>query len=384
MSQAEKEEGVPAENQVGSASEKKPVLKDEPGVPSPDDAESASAAQNSENEESGEGAASDRMQRLLELKDRLAHDSLRLARRFWMLIFFCLLGILVLSFLLKQIHYFCVGRYAVLGKVAVTQNSGNQGQLEISYEVQKPGRILCRRTSGNLQTDLIFDYREPCRDSQHWNWGYVPGEPIDVTLWSREGVHGIYRKYQFPTSDVVDVVILIDSTESMDESIQTLKEKCVEFASLLERQAVRPRFALIGFGDALQAPQNWIFQTDFFEDVRKFQEAVESIPRFEGGDLPESSLDALAAAIEKVKKDSAGHAIRFYLVTDQSFHPQTAAGNLTVESMAAELKKNRVMLEVFANPRFQQDYLPLIGDCGHFREIENFGEVLSQGRFLED
>ena len=45
---------------------------------------------------------------------------------------------------------------------------------------------------------------------------------------------------------------------------------------------------------------------------------------------------------------------------------------------------NRIMLDVFCHQRFRADFEVLVGDCGRVREIENFGEVLSQGRFLED
>ncbi len=48
------------------------------------------------------------------------------------------------------------------------------------------------------------------------------------------------------------------------------------------------------------------------------------------------------------------------------------------------LHENRIMLEVFCRPQFRKEYEPLLGDCGRFREIENFGEALSQGRFLEN
>lgn len=327
--------------------------------------------------------ASDYIEYLQALKVRLSQDSARLGRRFLVLIPIFLMGTFLLLFVLGLLHHYLVGRYAVIEAVSVTQNAGNQGQLEIAFRVISPGLVHLRRTSGTQTTDLLYEYVKPCDEKQQWNWNYVPGSSIDLTLWSRSGFRRTYEKFSFPTSKVVDIVILMDTTESMDASINALKEKCLDFAVLLERQAVKPRFSLIGFGDATLG-RPWISETEFTEDSLDLLQAVTSIPRFEGGDLPESSLDALRLAIEKVKEDSKGHAIRFYLVTDQKFHPVTADGKESTDSIAKALMENRIMLEVFCHQRFQSDFTPLVGDCGHVREIENFGEVLSQGRFLED
>lgn len=369
------------ENENSHSAHPKPILMHSEGQTAE---KQDSVSQNAEMEsQEKESQISERMKQLLALKDRIALDTDQLSRRFmlWILIF--VLGIGFLGTVLYQIHYYLVGRYAVLADVSVTQNPANQGQLDISYEIISPGRIHLCRTSGELETEIIYEYQKTGSGTQHWNWNYVPGKPIDLSLWSRRGIRGNGQKFQFPTSDVADIVILIDTTESMDASINTLKEKCADFALMLERQAVKPRFALVGFGDAALGGA-WVQQTEFTQDVLEFQDQVANIARFQGGDLSESVLDALSLAIEKVKKNSEGHVIRFYLVTDQAFHPQTADGSLNTAAVARALEENRVMLEVFSHPRFRAQYEPLLGTCGRFREIENFGEVLSQGRFLED
>ncbi len=330
-----------------------------------------------------QGEHSEYLEQLLALKSRLNSDALRMGRRFLVWIFVFLLGLIFLAIILQKIHYFLVGRYAVLDEISVVQNAGNQGQIEIAYKILSPGRVYCQRQSQEQKAELIYDYLRDGRDFQHWNWNYTPGKPIEVELWSRKGLRLVPHKFQFQTSDIADIVVLMDATESMDASINALKDKCREFAIRLEQQAVKPRFALIGFGDAKNGT-DWIFETEFTQDVAQFQESVAQIPRFKGGDLPESSLDALLTAIAKVKKDSNGHAICFYLVTDQEFHPTTVDGNLDITAIAKLLEENHIMLDVFCQPRFRSAYEPLLGNCGHFREIENFGEVLSQGRFLED
>jgi len=344
------------------------------------ESENSSGMQSPEDENA---SSADYLEYLQALKARLSYDSAALGRRFLVLIPVFLLGLSLLFFVLGLLHHYMVGRYAVLEAVSVTQNAGNQGQLEIAFRVVSPGLVHLRRTSGGQTTDLLYEYERSCDEKQQWSWNYVPGQPIDLTLWSRSGIRRTFENFSFPTSNIADIVILMDTTESMDASINALKEKCLDFAIQLERQAVKPRFSLIGFGDAALG-RAWVSETEFTEDSLDFLQAVTSVPRFEGGDLPESSLDALRLAIEKVKKNSQGHAIRFYLVTDQKFHPQTADGKDTTASIAKALKENRIMLDVFCHQRFRADFEVLVGDCGRVREIENFGEVLSQGRFLED
>ncbi len=184
---------------------------------------------------------------------------------------------------------------------------------------------------------------------------------------------------QFPTYGHADLVILIDATGSMERSIAELKAKCRTFSERLNAQELSHRLALIGFGDC--AEEQWLDRHDFTSDVTQFQEAVAQLKRFDGGDLPESALDALEEALALPFRD---HAIRqFYLVTDAPYHEPSRSG-ATAEAIAARLAEARVVLYVFSRPGLEPAYRKLLGEVGRFQEVESFGRLLQEGRVLED
>ena len=135
----------------------------------------------------------------------------------------------------------------------------------------------------------------------------------------------------------------------------------------------------MGFGDANEGV--WLDAHEFTDDAKEFQRWAAELRRFDGGDLPESALDALEEALRLPLDEGALH--YFYLVTDAGFHAPTQSGE-TVETIAQRLGEKRVMLRVFSRAEYASQYAPLLGTAGRFDEIEEFGKVLSAGRILED
>jgi hypothetical protein len=288
-------------------------------------------------------------------------------------------GIVVLLTVAATVHRWTVGSYAVLDNVRIERQPTSQGRIEIAFQVRSPGRVRYLRTSGEHRTELFDYFSRPGLVERSWAWTYEPGEDIEVSLTCRRGFWRRTATAAFPTADSADIVILIDTTGSMSPSIQQLQEKCGQFSEQLTRQALDHRFALIGFGDISEG--EWLDRRKFTDDVHDFRTQVAEIARFDGGDLPESALDAIEAALDLPFDDSAMR--RFYLVTDAAFHAPTGSG-ASVGEIAARLEAERVRLDVFSRPQFEADYQPLTGSSGRFREVENFGKVLEEGRVLED
>jgi hypothetical protein len=115
--------------------------------------------------------------------------------------------------------------------------------------------------------------------------------------------------------------------------------------------------------------------------VEAFRRDVETLKRFDGGDFPESALDALETALELPFQKGAIR--RFYLVTDAQYHEPTSTGK-RASGIAALLERERVLISVFSSPEYQAQYSTLLGPSGKFQELSSFGEVLAQGRVLED
>lgn len=290
-----------------------------------------------------------------------------------------LLGLTLLAVAAAAIHRATIGAYAQIDEVAVTQNAVNQGRLEIAFSVSTPGKVYYRRKSGPIETDLIDIFPAPGDVKRAWSWTYRPGEPIEVTLWSRRGLLPTHFTWQFPTARRADIVILMDTTGSMDRSIAQLKQRCVDFSRQLTQQALDHRFALIGFGDTQEG--EWLDKHDFTSDIGEFQQAVGRLRRFDGGDFPESALDALEEGLSLTFHDDAIR--RFYLVTDATFHDPSRSG-ATAREIAARLKEKQVSLNVFCRAQFESAYTELLGENGRFLEIENFGNVIGEGRVLDE
>jgi len=288
-------------------------------------------------------------------------------------------GLLVLLIILWGVYRATVGAYAVIGDLEIRQHPVDQGRLDIHFRVHSPGKVHCRRVSGGVQTDLIDHFDEPCSVDRPWSWTYRPGKPVELTIWYRRGLLRRTHQVSFPTTDRADVVILADTTGSMSPYLDELKEKCAEFSAQLKRQSLEHRFALLGFGDTAEGP--WLDRHGFTADVAQFAASVENVKRFDGGDLPESALDALEEALRLAYDEGALR--RFYLVTDAGFHEPTRSG-LSAEQVAARLAEQQVMLRVFSKREFEADYTKLLGETGKFQEIEHFGRVLSEGRLLGD
>ncbi len=288
-------------------------------------------------------------------------------------------GTVLLVVILGYVYQATIGSYAVLDEVSVRQHPASQGRLEISFRVVSPGRVQYRRTSGAAETDLVDQFAAAGEVRRAWAWGYEPGRPIEAALWYRKGWFRTTERAEFPTAASADLVVLIDTTGSMDPSIAALKEKCITFSERLSSQALKHRLALVGFGDRRE--EAWLDRSPFTADVREFQAAVGAVKRFDGGDLSESALDAIETALELPFHE--GSLRRMFLVTDAPYHEPSRSG-ATAEKLAARLAEERVVLDVFSRPQFEEPYRKLQGDMGRFQEIENFGRLLSEGRVLED
>ena len=299
-------------------------------------------------------------------------------RRNRFLLLLLLMGVALLLLVLWTVYTQAVLAYATLENVEISRDPINEGRLLISFSVSSPGKVLYRRTSGAIETEVVDVFRTAGKYERSWSWIYEPGKPIDAFLRYRKNLLWSQVDESFSTSASADIVILIDTTGSMSPSIAQLKEKCVAFSAQLARQNLKHRFALIGFGDAEEG--KWLDRHPFRVDAETFRRDVDSLARFDGGDLPESALDALEEALDL--PFDAKSIRRIYLVTDALFHEPTRKGTRASE-LATRLERSKILLTVFSNEEFRGDYKKL-GVTARFQELEGFGQALSEGRVLED
>jgi Mg-chelatase subunit ChlD len=270
--------------------------------------------------------------------------------------------------------------YAVLEDVTITRDAVNEGRFQISFKVRSLGKVVYRRTSGNIETEVVDEFRSTGQRDRSWTWLYDPGNDINVSLRYRQGLWRAERTEVFPTSDSADIVVLMDTTGSMSRSIGELKDKCVSFSAQLKKQHLKHRFAVIGFGDTEEGA--WLDKHPFTDDPVEFQRHVESLKRFDGGDLPESALDALEQAVDLPFNERSIR--RVYLVTDALFHEKTTKTGARAVEIARRLEAKKMLLNIFSSEEFREAYSQLASAPERFQQIEGFGRVLSEGRLLED
>jgi len=130
----------------------------------------------------------------------------------------------------------------------------------------------------------------------------------------------------------VDIVFCIDVTGSMDPVIDAVKENVRSFHTLLlasmaeKGKAISQlRVRVIAYRDFADKPSNALEATDFLalpDQQGQFETFVQRLHAIDGGDEPESGLEALSVAIDSAWErglDRRRHVIALF--TDASAHP---------------------------------------------------------------
>jgi FHA domain/von Willebrand factor type A domain len=200
----------------------------------------------------------------------------------------------------------------------------------------------------------------------------------------------------------VDIVFILDVTESMQPYIDAVKQNVISFAEDLSRNNRDYRLGLITFEDyvvSAAADCNCAYRKKMTSNVQEFTEWVGSLHAGGGGDIPEDQLDALAYAstfpfrpeaqgIVIIVTDAPDHHAgdgSAHTQHDQAFwdhHPDKSKDvtDLTADQVAAMYKKNGLTLYAVVPPPFiAPDYALLVATT-HGR---SYNIVTEEGRFSE-
>lgn len=176
----------------------------------------------------------------------------------------------------------------------------------------------------------------------------------------------------------MNIVFIIDTTGSMDTYINGVKDRAIEFSNILRSKGIGFQLGLIGFGDLREKEKPSIY--NFTNEVEKFQRQVKNIPRTYGGDIPESSLEAMETGIELLKTskvDKSGKNI-FILITDAPPHVPTETGRYVPE-ISAMLRESNITTYVVARKDKVsiESYDPLTKPDGKYYDLqEKFTDIL--------
>ncbi|MFZ0889571.1 MAG: VWA domain-containing protein, partial [Candidatus Binataceae bacterium] len=200
----------------------------------------------------------------------------------------------------------------------------------------------------------------------------------------------------------VDIVFVMDVTESMQPYIDAVKQNVIAFAQDLAANNRDYRLGLVTFEDYVISKYedcNCPYRNKMTSDVSEFSNWVGSLHAGGGGDIPEDQLDALAyAATFPFRPEAQGIII---IVTDapphhagdgsahtehdQAFwdhHPNRDADvtDLTGDKVAAMLKRNGLTFYGVVPPPFIAPEYQQIVDATHGR---SYNIVTEEGRFPE-
>src|ERR1700722_1209041 len=197
----------------------------------------------------------------------------------------------------------------------------------------------------------------------------------------------------------VDIVFVLDVTESMQPYIDAVKQNVISFAQDLQSNSRDYRLGLVTFEDYVVSAYpdcNCPYRNAFTSDVKQFTDWVGTLHAGGGGDIPEDQLDALAYAAKFPFRPEAEGII--IIVTDapphhdgdgsadsahdQAFWDHHTRGqqvtDLTGTKVAEQLKKNGLTLYgVVPPPLIAPEYQEIV-DATHGR---SYNIITEEGRF---
>jgi len=118
----------------------------------------------------------------------------------------------------------------------------------------------------------------------------------------------------------IDVVFALDTTGSMSDEIQTVKEKIKSMADEIRKGTPRPdvRFGLVIFRD--KGDSYVVKSYPFTRDIQSFSSLIGTVSAGGGGDTPESVNEALDVAINRMGWDKGQTQKLLFLIGDAGPH----------------------------------------------------------------
>jgi len=165
----------------------------------------------------------------------------------------------------------------------------------------------------------------------------------------------------------VDIVFLIDSTGSMRDNVQGVKDNINLFLEIIKGKNFDFSLGLVSFSDLPREAK--VFDTT--KDIKKFRKFLDKIVFMGGGDIPESGYEALISAIEKV--DFRNDAQKFFIfISDAPQHDFDYDGQsrYTLDRIIAIMNREGITIDVIG-----ANYLPIrqlaYGTGGTWKHIPN-------------
>jgi hypothetical protein len=148
---------------------------------------------------------------------------------------------------------------------------------------------------------------------------------------------------EYSTRKKVDVVFVVDTTASMEDNVRGVRAYMDDFVDLLTWERRKPKFGLVTFSDVVRQPPKVRGLTSKSIDLRNWLHRTEFTG---GGDLAESGLDGVMAAVERLDFRRDAHK-RIIFVSDGPFHDRDHDGQsrYTLDEVIATLNAKDIHVD---------------------------------------
>lgn len=166
----------------------------------------------------------------------------------------------------------------------------------------------------------------------------------------------------------VDVVFVIDTTQSMSAEIERVKENLAEFAKTFDRVGMSVRFAIVEYGDITYGENTIVHGVDgsnWFASAEDAAIILDSLMLNDGGDDEETLLDALGYVADDatMKWRSDAHKLVFVL-TDTGYKNDNVHGYIDMAEMVETLAAKNIKTSVITTNYYSQIYKSLYEGTG--------------------
>ncbi len=164
-----------------------------------------------------------------------------------------------------------------------------------------------------------------------------------------------------------DIVFLIDTTGSMWDEIQNVKNNINRFAHILEDEGVSVRWALLEYRDitcdGMESTKIiYCGSSEWYIDVISYERAIAGLTVNGGGDREETVIDAIKAATYLETRTSAK---TFHIVvTDADYKNENSYGVVGMNEMIGELTTKEIVSSVVTKTRYYDVYRTLTDSTG--------------------
>lgn len=170
------------------------------------------------------------------------------------------------------------------------------------------------------------------------------------------------------TNNKVDVVFVIDTTQSMSAEIERVKENLAEFAKTFDRVGMSVRFAIVEYGDITYGENTIVHGVDgsnWFASAEDAATVLDSLMLNDGGDDDETLLDALGYVADDatMKWRSDAHKLVFVL-TDTGYKNDNIHGYIDMAEMVDVLASKNIKTSVITTNYYSRIYKSLYEGTG--------------------